>query len=115
MNVRISQRAFLRLCYIKTLLIFSLFYYTFYLAERVILLVSGVLAENHRFNLVSEISDIFSRLMRAEKGEVPASVTTAQALDSKQRDEVMKALKKFVKPKEKIVLEEKVRSLVGSR
>lgn len=68
----------------------------------------GALAENHRFNLVSEISSIFSRLMRAEKGEIPASVTTAQALDSKQRDDVMKALKKFVSAKEKIVLEEKV-------
>jgi len=46
--------------------------------------------------------------MRAEKGEVPASVTTAQPLDNKQRQEVASALKKFVKSNETIVMEEKV-------
>ena len=67
-----------------------------------------MLAENHRFNLVSEISSIFTRLMLAEKGEVPAQVTTAQPLDDKQRKDIMAALKKFVKADEKVVLEEKV-------
>ena len=66
------------------------------------------MAENHRFNLVSEISATFSRLMRAEKGEVPASITTAQPLDSKQKQEVLAAMKKFVKANETIVLEETV-------
>ena len=46
--------------------------------------------------------------MRAEKGEVPASITTAQPLDSKQKQEVLAAMKKFVKANETIVLEETV-------
>ncbi|XP_076819720.1 ATP synthase subunit O, mitochondrial-like [Clavelina lepadiformis] len=68
----------------------------------------GTLAENHRLNLVSEVSHIFARLMKAEKGEVPATVTTAQPLDTKQRKDVEAALAKFVNKNEKIELVEKV-------
>uniref|UniRef100_H2Y4T7 ATP synthase peripheral stalk subunit OSCP, mitochondrial n=1 Tax=Ciona savignyi TaxID=51511 RepID=H2Y4T7_CIOSA len=68
----------------------------------------GVLAENNRLNLISGVSDIFARLMAAERGEVPASVTTAQPLDAKQKKEVEAALAKFVQSKEKIVLSEEV-------
>ena len=70
--------------------------------------VPGALAENHRFDLVAEISSIFTRLMTAERGEVPATVTTAQPMDDKQRKDVSAALKKFVKANEKVMLEEKV-------
>ena len=72
-------------------------------------MLAGALAENHRFDLVGEISSVFTRLMKAEKGEVPASIVTAQPLDSKQRQEVVAAMKKFVKANETIILEETVR------
>nr|XP_002127217.1 ATP synthase subunit O, mitochondrial [Ciona intestinalis] len=74
----------------------------------------GVLAENNRLDLISDVTDIFARLMSAEKGEIPATVTTAQALDAKQKKEVETALAKFVNKNEKIILTEKVDpSLLG--
>nr|CAB3224526.1 ATP synthase subunit O, mitochondrial [Phallusia mammillata] len=72
----------------------------------------GVLAENHRLNLMGDITKIFDRLMCAERGEVPATVTTAQALDAKQRKEIQAALAKFVKANEKVVMTEKVDSSI---
>ena len=61
--------------------------------------------------LIGEISEIFARLMSAERGEMPASVTTALPLDDSQREEVVAALSKFVKPEETIQLSEKVRPI----
>merc|ERR1712201_23283 len=68
----------------------------------------GVLAENYRLGLIGEVSEIFGRLMSAERGEIPASVTTAVELDEAQREQIVAALSKFVKPEESIVLTEKV-------
>merc|ERR550534_3615432 len=72
----------------------------------------GVLAENYRLGLIGEVSEIFGRLMSAERGEIPASVTTAVELDEAQREQITAALSKFVKPEESIVLTEKVDSSI---
>merc|ERR1712212_311079 len=72
----------------------------------------GVLAENYRLGLIGEVSEIFGRLMSAERGEIPASVTTAVELDEAQREQIVAALSKFVKPEESIVLTEKVDSSI---
>jgi len=68
----------------------------------------AVLAENYRLGLIGEVSEIFGRLMSAERGEVPASVTTAVPLEDGQRADIVAALSKFVKPEETIQLAESV-------
>ncbi|XP_039262727.1 ATP synthase subunit O, mitochondrial-like [Styela clava] len=68
----------------------------------------GVLADNRRLNLVGETAEVYARIMSAERGEVPATVTTATEMDVKQRKNLEAALTKFLKPNEKLMLTTKV-------
>jgi F-type H+-transporting ATPase subunit O len=53
----------------------------------------GVLVENNRLQYAVGISDSFSELMRAERGEVEVMVTTAKAMSQQEFQDVEKALK----------------------
>merc|ERR1712002_335882 len=45
----------------------------------------ALLAENNRLDMLGEINEMFDRLLSAERGEVPVSITTAQPLTEGQR------------------------------
>merc|ERR1712002_291502 len=60
-----------------------------------------LLAENNRITDLGEISEMFDRLLSAERGEVPVSITTAQ------RSDVLDAVGKFLKEGQVAVLNEK--------
>jgi len=74
----------------------------------------GALAENHRMTLIGDITEMFTRLVSAERGEVPVTVTTAAPLEESQRSDIKAALAKFLAKGETALLEEKVdESLLG--
>jgi len=66
-----------------------------------------LLAENNRITDLGEISEMFDRLLSAERGEVPVSITTAEALTDAQRSDVLDAVGKFLKEGQVAVLNEK--------
>lgn len=66
------------------------------------------MADNKRLNLVGEVADVYSRIMSAERGEVPATVTTASPLDPTQKKNLTTALTKFLNKGEKLILHEEV-------
>lgn len=68
----------------------------------------GVMADNKRLNLVGETAAVYSRIMSAERGEVPATVTTAVPMDSKQQKSLEASLTKFLKKGEKLNVSVKV-------
>jgi F0F1-type ATP synthase delta subunit len=53
---------------------------------------ADLLAENNRLDQLDRISDTFDEIMSAVRGEVKATVTTAQELDSAEADEIKKGL-----------------------
>ena len=58
--------------------------------------------------MLGEVNEMFDRLLSAERGEVPVSITTAQPLTEGQRADVIEAVGKFLKEGQQAVLEEKV-------
>ena len=55
-----------------------------------------VLAENHRLGLVSEIAEVYARIIQAENGFTPVNVTSAAALSKSQEKEVSEAVAAIV-------------------
>merc|ERR1711920_52447 len=55
-----------------------------------------VLAENHRLGLVSEIGEVYARIIQAEAGFTPVTVTSAAALSKSQEKEVSAAVAAIV-------------------
>ncbi len=72
------------------------------------IVLAALLAENNRITDLGEISEMFDRLLSAERGEVPVSITTAEALTDAQRSDVLEAVGKFLKEGQVAVLNEKV-------
>merc|ERR1712002_329347 len=68
----------------------------------------ALLAENNRLDMLGEVNEMFDRLLSAERGEVPVSITTAQPLTEAQRSDVVEAVTKFLKEGQQAVLEEKI-------
>merc|ERR1712096_591166 len=68
----------------------------------------GFLAENNRLEMLGEVNEMFDRLLSAERGEGPGSITTAQPLNEGQRADVVEAVTKFLKEGQQAVLEEKI-------
>jgi len=60
----------------------------------------SVVAEENRLKRSPGIIKAFNSLMRARRGEVDCTVTTAKALDDASAEELKAALQKFVKPTE---------------
>eukprot|EP01147_Barroeca_monosierra_P003406 gene3406-6057_t len=65
---------------------------------------SGALAENNRLSHCVDVISSFQKLMAATRGEVAATVTTAEALSSKHKKSVEKALEGFLQPGQKFTL-----------
>jgi len=55
-----------------------------------------LLAENHRLGLLSEIGDVYARIIQAEAGFTPVNVTSASALSKAQEKEVAAAVAAIV-------------------
>ena len=55
-----------------------------------------VLAENHRLGLVAEIGEVYARIIQAEAGFTPVTVTSAAALSKAQEKEVSAAVAAIV-------------------
>ena len=62
--------------------------------------------------MLGEVNEMFDRLLSAERGEVPVSITTAQPLTEGQRADVIEAVGKFLKEGQQAVLEEKVKIII---
>ncbi|EDS29676.1 prolyl-tRNA synthetase [Culex quinquefasciatus] len=74
----------------------------------------GLLAENGRLGRLDGITNAFSLIMAADRGEVVCEVKTAKPLDDSQRKQLEGALKAFLKPNQTIQLTAKVDpSLIG--
>jgi len=56
----------------------------------------SVLADNHRLNLIGEICSVYDRIVQAEAGFTPVTVTTASALSKSQQKEVASAVAAIV-------------------
>merc|ERR1711862_276802 len=57
----------------------------------------GVMAENNRVNLVSEVAEVYARIIQADAGTVPCSVESAIPLTYQQAD-VADALQGMLEP-----------------
>merc|ERR1712096_506060 len=68
----------------------------------------ALMAENNRLDMLGEVCEMFDRLLSAERGEVPISITTAEELSDAQRADVTEAVAKFLKEGQVAVLDEKV-------
>lgn len=74
----------------------------------------ALLAENDRLAELPRIAETFDDIMAAVRGEVKATLTTAQALTPPQLEEVKENLSSVLKKGEKLFLAEKVDpSLIG--
>jgi len=72
------------------------------------------MAENNRFTFIPAVATVFATIMKAHRGEVVCSVTTAKPLDAAMAKEVQAALNGFLKQGEKAEIEYKVdASIVG--
>eukprot|EP01135_Chromosphaera_perkinsii_P006895 Nk52_evm50s621 gene=Nk52_evmTU50s621 len=72
------------------------------------------LAENNRLGQTEKVVDAFEQIMRAHRGEVKCTVTSARELDATNLKNLKTALAKFMKPNEKLVLETRVdKSIIG--
>lgn len=58
----------------------------------------ALLADNGRLNAASEIASTFGELMTAHRGEVMATVTSAETLTAQQMGSLNAALSKFLLP-----------------
>jgi F-type H+-transporting ATPase subunit O len=58
----------------------------------------GVMAENNRMNLVSEVAEVYARIIQADAGTVPCSVESAIPLTASQQADVADALQGMLKP-----------------
>jgi F-type H+-transporting ATPase subunit O len=56
----------------------------------------SVLAENNRLGMIAEISDIYARIIKAEAGFTPVTVTSAVKMSAAQEKEVAAAVKAIV-------------------
>jgi F-type H+-transporting ATPase subunit O len=58
----------------------------------------GVMAENNRMNLVSEVAAVYARIIQADAGTVPCSVESAIPLTASQEADVADALQGMLEP-----------------
>jgi len=65
----------------------------------------GAMAENGRLPKMNAIIGAFEKLMAAHRGEIICTVTTAKALDAKNKKDLQAALESFLKKGESIKLE----------
>jgi len=68
----------------------------------------GAVAENGRLSKTNKILNAFNKLMKAHKGEIYFTVTTATPLDAASQKELKAALAGFVQKGETLTLELKV-------
>merc|ERR1711973_11819 len=64
----------------------------------------SVVAEENRLKRSNGIISAFSKLMRAKRGEVECTVTTAKPLEDSSASQLNTALQKFVKPTETLII-----------
>merc|ERR1711937_1048557 len=57
-----------------------------------------VMAENNRMNLVSEVAEVYARIIQADAGTVPCSVESAIPLTASQQADVADALQGMLEP-----------------
>ena len=65
----------------------------------------GVVAEENRLKRTEGIIRAFNKIMRARRGEVDCTVTTAKPLDWEMNANLIATLQKFVKPTETLKIE----------
>lgn len=72
----------------------------------------SILSENNRLGLLTEVADAFGTLMRAHRGEVEATITSAQHLDSRTLSRLENAISKssFIARGQKLKVVNKVNS-----
>ena len=68
----------------------------------------GLLSENNRLKELGKILDKFSELLAEQRGEVKATVTTADGLSAEEIGMLQAGLKSVLKPGQTLVLEEKI-------
>eukprot|EP00043_Microstomoeca_roanoka_P020735 m.253830 g.253830 ORF g.253830 m.253830 type:complete len:208 (-) comp17457_c0_seq1:1136-1759(-) len=74
----------------------------------------GALAENNRLPNSVDVINAFQKLMAASRGEVAATITSAEALKDKHKKAIEKSLEGFLQKGEKFTLNYKVdESLLG--
>merc|ERR1712042_146795 len=74
----------------------------------------SVLADNHRLNLIGEICSVYDRIVQAEAGLTPVTVTSATALSKQQQKEVAAAVEAIVGGGRKVEINTNVdNSIVG--
>ncbi|XP_066922022.1 ATP synthase subunit O, mitochondrial-like [Clytia hemisphaerica] len=74
----------------------------------------GVLAEGNRLKRVDGVISSFNKIMRARRGEVDCTVTTAKELDKATMKTLTGTLNKFVKSNETLKIDTKVdKELIG--
>merc|ERR1712048_228070 len=74
----------------------------------------GVLAEGNRLKRVDGVINSFNKIMRARRGEVDCTITTAKALDAATLKTLTGTLNKFIKANETLKIETQVNSeLIG--
>merc|ERR1712059_108455 len=72
------------------------------------------LAENSRLPRTAGVIAAFEKIMKAHRGEVPCTVTSASALDANTMATLKKSLDKFLKPSETLQVVERIDpSLIG--
>lgn len=64
----------------------------------------SVVAEENRLKRSTGIIKAFNTIMRAVRGEVDCTVTTAQPMDASSEEELRATLQKFVKPTETLMV-----------
>jgi len=68
----------------------------------------SVLADNHRLNLIGDICSVYDRIVQAEAGFTPVTVTSASALSKAQQKEVAAAVEAIVGKGGKVEIDSKV-------
>merc|ERR1711915_982749 len=58
----------------------------------------AVMAENNRMSLVSEVAEVYARIIQADSGTVPCSVESAIPLTAAQQADVADALQGMLEP-----------------
>ncbi|KAI3438137.1 hypothetical protein D9Q98_000578 [Chlorella vulgaris] len=74
----------------------------------------GLLSENNRLSELSKIVGKFEEITADQRGEVKATVTTAEGLSTQEMDEIKQGLQPLLKQGQKLSLEEQVDpSIIG--
>jgi len=67
-----------------------------------------LLAENNRLDQLDKISDTFDDIMAAVRGEVKATITTAEEIEPQQLEDIKKGLSQALQEGETLLLQERI-------